>query len=141
MPGKMEVRKCFSRSFDAAYSRGADGTFSGFDGYRRIPRQLEKQKDGPRPHGYAMTNANRNVREERLQVMLLAEEIHAIDDFRFANRMPSRAAAIRELLRRGIAAEGFSIAAPGSRSSDYGVTGEPPGGSKLHTNGSSNKFE
>ncbi|MBS4082302.1 MAG: hypothetical protein KGZ73_02020 [Rhizobiales bacterium] len=88
-----------------------------------------------------MTNANRNVREERLQVMLLAEEIHAIDDFRFANRMPSRAAAIRELLRRGIAAEGFSIAAPGSRSSDYSVTAKPPGGSRLHTNGSSNKFE
>lgn len=91
---------------------------------------LEKQKDGPRPHGYAMTNANRNAREERLQVMLLAEEIHAIDDFRFANRMPSRAAAIRELLRRGIAAEGFAVASPGIRSSDYGVTGPSPRGVK-----------
>jgi len=101
----------------------------------------EKQKDGPRPHGYAMTNANRNPREERLQVMLLAEEIHAIDDFRFANRMPSRAAAIRELLRRGIAAEGFAVASPGIRSSDYSVTGKSPGGARLQTNGNSSKSE
>ncbi len=99
------------------------------------PDNLEKQKDGLRPHGSAMTNANRNPREERLQVMLLVEEIRAIDDFRFANRMPSRAAAIRELLRRGLAAEGFGAAAPGSRSSDYGVTGLSPRGVKNERGG------
>ena len=31
--------------------------------------------------------------------------VAAIDDFRFENRMPSRAAAIRELIRRGLAAQ------------------------------------
>jgi hypothetical protein len=40
---------------------------------------------------------------ERLQIILTAEELAALDDWRFANRMPSRAAAIRELLKRGMA--------------------------------------
>lgn len=39
-------------------------------------------------------------REERLQIMLSPEELTALDDFRFKNRMPSRAAAVRELLKR-----------------------------------------
>jgi hypothetical protein len=77
-----------------------------------------------------MKNGNRQPREERLQVMLLVEEIRAIDDFRFALRMPSRAAAIRELMKRGLAAEGFDLAAQGGRSSEYGVTGSSPGGTK-----------
>jgi hypothetical protein len=38
--------------------------------------------------------------------------------------MPSRAAAVRELLRRGLAAEGFAAAASGTKSSDFGVTGK-----------------
>jgi hypothetical protein len=38
--------------------------------------------------------------------MLSADEIAAIDDFRFQARMPSRAAAVRELLRRGLIASG-----------------------------------
>ena len=46
-------------------------------------------------------------RPERLQVMLNAEEFIALDTWRFQKRMPSRAAAVRELLRRGLAAEGF----------------------------------
>lgn len=62
--------------------------------------------------------------------MLLVDEIRAIDNFRFASRMPSRAAAIRELLKRGLAAEGFDLAAQGGRSSEYGVTGFSPGGTK-----------
>src|SRR5581483_579734 len=64
-------------------------------------------------------------RVERLQVMLSAEEAKALDDWRFAKRMPSRAAAIRELLRRGLAAEGFDTAQAGQRSSDYGVISTP----------------
>jgi hypothetical protein len=63
-------------------------------------------------------------RWERLQVMLTPEELTVLDDFRFKKRMPSRAAAVRELLRRGLAAEGFAAAAYGAKSSDYGVTGE-----------------
>jgi hypothetical protein len=60
------------------------------------------------------------TRGERLQLMLAPEEIGAIDDFRFNNRMPSRAAAIRELMRRGLAAEGYAIDGQGS-SRDFGV--------------------
>ena len=42
-------------------------------------------------------------KKTRLQIMLRSDELTAVDDWRFANRMPSRAAAIRELLRRGVA--------------------------------------
>jgi hypothetical protein len=41
-------------------------------------------------------------RVERLQVMLTHDEVATIDDWRFAKRMPSRASAIRELLKRGL---------------------------------------
>jgi len=68
------------------------------------------------------------VRAERLQIMLSPEEVTVLDDFRFKKRMPSRAAAVRELLKRGLAAEGFSAAAYGSKSSEYGVTGKTPAG-------------
>ena len=37
------------------------------------------------------------TRGERLQIMLSPEELAAVDDFRFRQRMPSRAAAVREL--------------------------------------------
>ena len=42
------------------------------------------------------------VRELRLQIMLSPQELKAVDNFRFEHRMPSRAAAVRELLRHGI---------------------------------------
>lgn len=50
-------------------------------------------------------------RGERLQIMLSAEELRAVENWRFEKRMPSRAAAVRELLRRGLLAEGFTVAA------------------------------
>ncbi len=50
------------------------------------------------------------IRGERLQIMLTAEELEALDNWRFARRMPSRASAVRELLKRGLASEGFDIA-------------------------------
>ena len=53
--------------------------------------------------------------------MLDAEELAALDDFRFKRRMPSRAAAVRELLKRGLAAEGFLSATVGLKSSHFGV--------------------
>jgi hypothetical protein len=68
------------------------------------------------------------LRGERLQIMLAAEELVLVDDFRFKKRMPSRAAAVRELFKRGLAAEGFLTAAPGSKSSDFGIGGKPPNG-------------
>jgi hypothetical protein len=66
------------------------------------------------------------LRAERLQIMLSPEELTALDDFRFKRRMPSRAAAVRELLKRGLAAEGFALAAAGAKSSEFGVTGKLP---------------
>jgi hypothetical protein len=62
-------------------------------------------------------------RNERLQIMLSPEELTAVDNFRFNIRMPTRAAAVRELLKRGLAAESFGLAAIGSKSSDFGVIG------------------
>jgi hypothetical protein len=66
------------------------------------------------------------TRGERLQIMLSADELILIDNFRFAKRMPSRAAAIRELFKRGLAAEGFASAPNGARSKDFGVDGKMP---------------
>jgi hypothetical protein len=71
-------------------------------------------------------------RPERLQIMLNEDELAALDDWRFERRMPSRAAAIRELLRRGLIAEGVEMAEAGQRSRDYGVLdgqteGDPTG--------------
>jgi len=63
------------------------------------------------------------TRGERLQIMLTDKELEAVDNWRFNRRMPSRAAAVRELLKRGLTAEGFDIAEGGSKSQDFGVTG------------------
>jgi hypothetical protein len=60
-------------------------------------------------------------RTYRLQIMLHPDELQAIEDWRFVRRMPSRASAIRELLHRGLAAEGFKLAATGKRSASFGV--------------------
>ena len=70
--------------------------------------------------------ANGDSRGERLQIMLSGTELTVLDDFRFKKRMPSRAAAIRELLKRGLAAEGFEAAAFGTKSEEFGVTGRTP---------------
>jgi hypothetical protein len=64
---------------------------------------------------------NQRERAERLQIMLTPEELQLVDDFRFKTRMPSRAATVRELLRRGLVAEGFSIADAQIKSADFGV--------------------
>jgi hypothetical protein len=67
-----------------------------------------------------------DLRGERLQVMLSPEELTAIDDFRFKHRMPTRAAAVRELLKMGLtvlAADG-----DGAKSSSYGVFRRGPDG-------------
>jgi hypothetical protein len=65
------------------------------------------------------------IREERLQIMLSPEELAVIDDFRFAHRMPTRAAAVRELLKLGLASAG-TTRADGSKSSNYGVLRRGP---------------
>jgi hypothetical protein len=72
-----------------------------------------------------------DLRGERLQIMLSPEELSVVDDFRFQNRMPTRAAAVRELLRLGLAAVGETAKA-GVKSSNYGVLGR---GSADHRDG------
>lgn len=70
-------------------------------------------------------------RGERLQIMLDEGELKALDDFRYTNRMPSRAAAVRELLRRGLAGSGYDPAITGARSEAFGVLRSPaPGAEK-----------
>lgn len=69
-----------------------------------------------------MANAERDI---RMQIMLQPEELKAIEDWRFLKRMPSRASAVRELLRRGLVAEGFRLAETGKQSSSFGVTDAP----------------
>jgi hypothetical protein len=60
--------------------------------------------------------------------MLTTEELEVLDSWRFERRMPSRAAAVRELLKRGLMAEGFEVADK-RRSHDFGVIeGNQPDG-------------
>jgi hypothetical protein len=76
-----------------------------------------------------MTEESR-TRGERLQIMLTPEELLLIDDFRFKHRMPSRAAAVREILTRGLSAMGFAVPRQDIHSSDFGVTSDREEGSK-----------
>ena len=68
-----------------------------------------------------------DTRGERLQVMLSPEELAALDDFRFKHRMPTRAAAVRELFKLGL-----RVATPnaiaGVKSSNFGVFHRGPEG-------------
>ena len=68
------------------------------------------------------------LRDERLQIMLDPDELRAVDTFRFEHRMPSRAAAVRELFRLGLSlagTRGGSVTTEGAKSSDYGVLSQP----------------
>ncbi len=63
-------------------------------------------------------------RGERLQIMLSPEELVVIDDFRFKHRMPTRAAAVRELMRLGLTVD--AVDGDGHKSSQYGVVSRGP---------------
>jgi len=75
-----------------------------------------------------------DVRGERLQVMLAPEELAAVDDFRFKHRMPTRAAAVRELLKLGLTVD-TSDAGAGMKSSNYGVFSRGPDGHRGNGDG------
>ena len=64
-------------------------------------------------------------RTEKLQLMIDEEELKAIDDWRFENRLPSRAAAIRELLRRGLSARQFDEPEADAASREFGILDGP----------------
>ena len=53
--------------------------------------------------------------------MVSPEELAALDDFRFKQRMPSRSAAARELFRLGLASVGMTSAEAGRSSASFGV--------------------
>ena len=78
-----------------------------------------------------MSKSNDLARGERLQIMLSPEELQAVDDFRFKQRMPSRAAAVRELFKLGLSVARESPALAGQKSVDFGVLhNNTNGGSK-----------
>jgi metal-responsive CopG/Arc/MetJ family transcriptional regulator len=70
-----------------------------------------------------MTN---HMRAERLQIMLSDDELEALDTWRFQRRMPSRAAAVRELLRRGLAVDGFPVTSGRTKSKEFSVVDRRP---------------
>ncbi len=57
--------------------------------------------------------------------MIDDDELELIDDWRFKHRLPSRAAAIRELIRRGLTASEFDPPTTDAPSGDFRVTREP----------------
>ena len=73
---------------------------------------------------------NGAARETRLQIMLDQDELAAIDDWRFKQRMPSRASAIRELLRIALLTKTKGVADPSMRSQDFGIVGNGRAGSE-----------
>ena len=72
-----------------------------------------------------MPDTQSHKRSERLQILLAPVELEAIDDWRYDHRIPSRAAAIRELLRRGLEARNLEDPADNAETSEYSVVDEP----------------
>jgi hypothetical protein len=81
-----------------------------------------------------LASSMNDLRDERLQVMLSPEELTALDDFRFKHRMPTRAAAVRELLKLGLTVL-TTDANAGVKSSNYGVFNRGPAGHRQDDSG------
>ena len=64
--------------------------------------------------------------------MLSPEELKLIDDFRFKHRMPTRAAAVRELLKHGLST--IAVEADGQKSSNYGLFSRGDDGHRVNEN-------
>ena len=78
-----------------------------------------------------MRNKEDLTRGERLQIMLSPEELEAVDDFRFKQRMPSRAAAVGNSSSAASTMSEPDPAAAGQKSADFGVLADNEnGGSK-----------
>ena len=61
-------------------------------------------------------------RSERIQIQLTEDELSSLDEWRFRNQIPSRAAAIRELMRMGLASlEVREMPEVRKKSGDYGL--------------------
>jgi hypothetical protein len=57
--------------------------------------------DKTKLQAYCELGKLQNQMQKAVQVMLSTDEMKMLDDFRFEHRMPSRAATVRELMRRG----------------------------------------
>jgi hypothetical protein len=64
------------------------------------------------------------TRGQRLQITLTEQELRKIDDWRFMRRMPSRAAAVRALLKLGLASIEVDVGRTGFESQDGGASKE-----------------
>jgi hypothetical protein len=83
------------------------------------PQSLLRALQSPSRHfGEAM---NGLVRETRIEVMVDNEELAAIDDWRFKQRMPSRSAAVRHLMWLGLQVEADDTDSRPLRSQSFGV--------------------
>lgn len=86
--------------------------------------------DGPGAGRGSGRDDSQPRRTERLQIMLDDEELAAIDNWRFANRIPSRAAAMRELIRRGMLYDRAAGTGPagstGAKSTDFRAIPKEP---------------
>ena len=61
------------------------------------------------------------TRGQRLQIMLTSQELRNVDDWQFTLRMPSRTAAVRALLKLGLASEGVDLAPSKLTSTDFSL--------------------
>ena len=58
-------------------------------------------------------------RRHRVQIMLTPQELRNVDDWQFTLRMPSRTAAVRALIKLGLASEGVDLASSSLTSTDF----------------------
>jgi hypothetical protein len=85
-----------SRRFPVKVGAAGLRTMTDIAGERRAP-------DARRQHDGAVVERRAELAlPERLQIMLTEDEVKALDDWRFAKRMPSRASASRLWARRAL---------------------------------------
>ena len=65
---------------------------------RVVVKRLSKEEKGATP-----PTDDANFKTERVHIALEPDELKAIDDFRYAHRMPTRSSAIRQLISYGLA--------------------------------------
>ena len=71
-----------------------------------------------------MAGPKAKKRVEKTQLMLNDDELAAIDNWRFEHRLPSRAAAMRALIRRGLEADIFPEPTADAASGEFSVVGD-----------------
>jgi hypothetical protein len=59
------------------------------------------------------------TRRHRVPIVLTPQELRNVDEWRFTLRMPSRTAAVRALIKLGLASEGVDLASSSLTSTDF----------------------